>query len=923
MPGLPSAVSSAALSASASPPAAFAGGASAFSAWARARLAAQPGLAAQLAAWATAPFARALMHERLRGAQQNTLDRLLRELRRDVMLTVMERDLAGAALLDEVTHTMTALAEESLQACVTVIEAELAPRYGLPFAAAAERGTAGARQQLHVVGMGKLGGGELNVSSDIDLIFLYPEEGSTRGGTVEVSNAEYFNQLGKRLIQRLSNVDADGYVFRVDMRLRPWGDGPLAMSFDALENYFVAHGRDWERYAWIKARVLTGERADQLMQVAAPFVYRRYLDFGAVESLKGLHAEIRREVARRDLADHVKLGPGGIREIEFVAQAMQMIRGGREARLRVRPTVPALHTLAELGLLPHDVVGQLCTAYDFLRRVEHRLQYAEDQQTHTLPQHDDARARLALSMGCAGWPAFMAALDTHRANVGRHFDFILGDAPTIDVGASPRSAPTNGVGDHAAETIVAQGFADGAELNRLIKLTQEGSKIKRLAGTSRERFEQLLPHAVEAARATAAPDIALKRLIHFLEAIASRSSYLALLIQSRAALLRLAKLLAASEWAAHYLTTHPILLDELLDERTLQAAPDFTAWSRFAAAQLQAGHGAGLGTGPGPSGSNLEIQMNVLREAHQAQVFRLLAQDLQGMLTVETLADQLSELADRTLTLALAECWSTLKERHQSAPQFAIIAYGKLGGKELGYASDLDLVFIYDDPHERAAQIYARLAQRLLSFMETRTTAGRLFETDTRLRPDGASGLPVTTLAAFCDYQEKRAWVWEHQALTRARFCAGDAAIGAKFEQERTHILTLPRAHAKLIEEVTTMRQKMHDGHPNKSKLFDLKHDAGGMVDIEFCVQALVLEHARKFAPLIENKGNIALLLRAASAGLIAPDIAEGAANAYRAYRKHQHALRLNNQEYARLPKEQVSDEIAVVLALRKSVLGQ
>ena len=894
----------------------------AFSGYARALLAARPELAARLARDAGAPFTRAAMVQRLIGASEHTLDRSMRELRRDVLLTVMERDLAGTAALAEVTETMSALAEATIRASVTVIAGELTPRFGVPYGdtagmagaagAVAAAAAAAAPQQLHVLGMGKLGGGELNVSSDIDLIFLYPEEGSTRGGVIEVSNAQYFNELGKRLIRRLSAIDADGTVFRVDMRLRPWGDGALAMSFDALENYFVAHGRDWERYAWIKARVLTGDRGEELMQMATPFIYRRYLDFGAVESLKGLHAEIRREVARRDLADHVKLGPGGIREIEFIAQALQMIRGGREARLRSRPTVPTLHTLADLGLLPRDAVDQLCEAYDFLRRVEHRLQYVDDQQTHTLPQNDAARARLAASMGCMGWPGFIAALDAHRANVSRHFDFILGDAPQVN---ALQLAPTNGYGDDALETVGGQGFADSNELNRLIKLTLEGSKIRRLAGGSRERFEQLLPHAVEAARATGAPDIALKRLIHFLEAIASRASYLALLIQSRAALLRLAKLLAASEWAAQYLTTHPILLDELLDERMLNAAPDFAAWSAFASAQLQAGRQK--------SGVDLEAQMNNLREAHQAQVFRLLAQDLQGLLTIEALADQLSELADRTLALALAECWSALKEKHQPTPQFAIIAYGKLGGKELGYASDLDLVFIYDDAHERAFEVYARLAQRLLTFMETRTTAGRLFETDTRLRPDGASGLPVTSLAAFRDYQEKRAWAWEHQALTRARYCAGDATIGAAFEGVRKHILTLPREHAKLIEEVNVMRQKMHDGHPNKSKLFDLKHDAGGMVDIEFCVQALVLEHARKFAPLIENKGNIALLIRAASAGLIAPEIADGAANAYRAYRKHQHALRLNNQEYARLPKEQVSDEIAVVLALRKSVLGK
>ena len=875
-----------------------------FSSYARGRLVAAPGLAAQLQDWAAAPIARAAMAARLLVDDTATLGAQMRILRRDVLLTVMERDLAGTATLDEVTETMTALAEESISAGLRAITREMTPRYGVPLDAR------GMPQQLHVAGMGKLGGGELNVSSDIDLIFLYPEEGDTgsSGSTAAISNHEYFNEIAKRLIRLLSDATEHGYVFRVDMRLRPWGDGPLAMSFDALENYLVEHGRDWERYAWIKGRLLSGDRAAELMALVTPFVYRRYLDFGAIESLKGLHAEIRREVARRELADHVKLGPGGIREIEFIAQALQMIRGGRDVRLRSLPTVPTLNTMAALGLLPAEVVADLGAAYDFLRRVEHRLQYADDQQTHMLPRDDGARLRLAQAMGCADWLAFEAQLNAHRERVKRHFEAALGDP------ARP-AAPTNGDGDDAAKTLVGQGFQDEANLNRLLKATIEGSRISRLAPASRERFVQLLPHAIDAARGTSSPDAALKRLLTFLEAMASRSSYLALLTQSRAALQRLAQLLAASEWAAQYLTTHPILLDELIDERTLRAAPDFAAWRAFTVAQLHAARR--------PSGVDIEAQMNALREAHHAQVFRLLAQDLQGVLTVEVLADHLSELADRTLDIALQECWFALKDKHQDTPQFAVIAYGKLGGKELGYASDLDLVFIYEDEHERAAEIYARLAQRLLTFMETRTTAGRLFETDTRLRPDGASGLLVTSLAAFQDYQQHRAWLWEHQALTRARFCAGDAGIGSAFEEERKTILTQPREHVKLLEEVNSMRMKMHEGHPNKSPLFDLKHDAGGMVDIEFCVQALVLEHARTHAPLLENKGNIALLGRAADAGLIDRVIAEGAANAYRAYRKHQHALRLNNVEYARLSKEQIRDEIAAVLALRECVLGK
>ena len=902
----------------------------AFSAYARARFTAAPGLTTQVQKWAAAPFARAGMTARLTAEaaadDPATLGVAMRTLRRDVLLTVMERDLAGAASLEEVTQTMTALAEETITAGVRALTTELAPRYGTP------RDGNGHIQQLHVVGMGKLGGGELNVSSDIDLIFLYPEEGGTgddkSSGGSSKSNHEYFNQLGKRLIRLLSDADQYGFVFRVDMRLRPWGDGPLSMSFDALENYLVEHGRDWERYAWIKGRLLTGDQGGALFNTVTPFVYRRYLDFGAVESLKGLHAEIRREVARRELADHVKLGPGGIREIEFIAQALQMIRGGRDVRLRSLPTIPTLSTMAALGLLPGKVVTELAAAYDFLRRVEHRLQYADDQQTHMLPRDDATRWRLAQSMHCPDWAAFETRLNGHRDKVKRHFEAILGDSPTAQPVNSASStagsgAPTNGFAPQEPEILVGQGFAASDELNRLIKATVESSKIRRLAAASRERFVQLLPYAIDAARASAAPDTALKRLLTFLEAVASRSSYLALLTQSRAALGRLAQLLAASEWAAHYLTTHPILLDELIDARTLNAAPEFDTWSAFAGSQLQS-HRNQNGS---PNGTGLEAQMNALREAHHAQVFRLLAQDLQGALTVEVLADYLSELADRTLTLALDECWRALREKHADMAltdaHFAIIAYGKLGSKELGYASDLDLVFIYDDAHERAAEIYARLAQRLLTFMETRTTAGRLFETDTRLRPDGVSGLLVTSLAAFKDYQENRAWLWEHQALTRARFCAGDAAIGQSFEDERTRILTRPREHGKLIEEVRAMRKKMHDGHPNKSPLFDLKHDAGGMVDIEFCVQSLVLEHARTHAPLVENKGNIALLGRAAEAGLIDRAIAEGAANAYRVYRRHQHALRLNNVEYARLPKEQVTNEVAAVLALRKSVLNE
>jgi glutamate-ammonia-ligase adenylyltransferase len=872
-----------------------------FSAYARIALNAHPALADALDT--SQPYSRERMRLALAPAMQAAdtaqLAVALRRLRREVMLTVMARDLAGSADLHEVTSAMTGLAEEAITASLAAAGAELAPRLGRPIGA-----ESGLPQSLHVVGMGKLGGGELNVSSDIDLIFVYPEEGETQGGLRSVGNQEYFQELGKRLIQLLSDVTPDGYVFRVDMRLRPWGDGPLAMGFDALENYFVAQGRDWERYAWIKGRALSGDRVKELDDVVRPFVFRRYLDFGAIESLKGLHAQIKREVARRDLADHVKLGPGGIREIEFVAQALQMIRGGREPRLRIRPTLPVLRELVALNLMPAAAADELAAAYDFLRRVEHRLQYAEDQQTHTLPRGDEARQRLAQSMHCAHYPAFLQLLEEHRKAVRGHFETVLGDpAP-----AAPAQA-SNGAADWE-QALAQQGFEEAAELARLINTTLNSAKSRRLAPGARERLEALLGPMVAAARATPAPALALNRLVQFAENIASRSGYIALLTQAPAALARLARLLGASGWAAQYLGSHPILLDELIDERTLYAAQDLAAYSTLLREQLALHEG------------DIEAQMNAAREAHHTAVFRILAQDLQGLLTVEKLADLLSELADRTLECVLAACWLAVPKRHRDTPAFAVIAYGKLGGKELGYASDLDLVFIYNDEDERASENYARLAQKLLTFLETRTTAGRLFEADTRLRPDGDAGLLVTSLSAFRNYEEKRAWVWEHQALTRARFCAGDAAIGAAFEEERQVILTLERDVAKLKQDVRDMRKKMHDGHPNRSKLFDLKHDEGGMVDIEFCVQTLVLAHAREHRELLGNLGNIALLGLAAKAGLLDSTLAQAGADAYRTYRAHQHALRLNGSEYARIDPQLCAGEIAAVKQLWQAVLG-
>ncbi len=870
---------------------------------------AQPELLQAALAAIEQPFDIAAMRawlEQQPAGDEDALKRALRRLRQQVMLRVLLRDLSGRAPLAEVVRSMSDLAELSLDHALRHLSTWLEAQYGTPMAN-------GRRQALIVVGMGKLGGRELNVSSDIDLIFVYPEEGETVSGTRDngsgatarlLSNYEYFTRLGRKLINALADVTEDGQVFRVDMRLRPNGDsGPLACSFDALENYFIAEGREWERYAWIKARIVaTSGKPDvsvasdsagsplpqALAAVARPFVFRKYLDFGAFSAMRSLHAQIRAEVARRDLAGHIKLGPGGIREIEFIAQAFQLIRGGRDVELQIRPTLEVLALLQKKGLLPAQVVAELGAAYDFLRRLEHRLQYLDDAQTHELPAGEEDQALVAAAMGFADYSGLLGRLDTLRAQVSRHFDDVFA-APERDEHACVPLWNGDLDAEAAHERLCALGFTDtGAALARLSG-ARASQRYLQLPESSRERYDALMPRVIELAAKAEAPEAALARSLDLLEAISRRSSYLALLYEYPQALEKVVQLLAASGWAADYVTRHPLLLDELLDARTLYAAPD---WKEFVAglrAQLARHEG------------DTERRMDVLREAHHAQVFRLLAQDLAGQLSVEALADHLSALADLMLQVTLDTCWAQLRNHHREAPCFAIIAYGKLGGRELGYASDLDIIFLYDDADARAPELYSRLAQRVNSWLSSATPSGVLFETDLRLRPNGAGGLMVSSMEGFREYQEKDAWVWEHQALTRARYCAGDAEVGAAFEAERIAILRRERDPGKLRGDVVSMRTQMLDAHPNKSGLFDLKHDRGGMIDIEFIVQYLVLAHAHRYPRLTGNLGNIALLKMAGELGLIPLETALTVRDGYREYRKRQHAERLNGAQYARV----------------------
>ncbi len=930
------------------------------------------------------------------------LRRGLRNLRTKIVATLVDRDLGGQADVAEVMSATTALAEIAIGEALTFLSRMFAARHGVPHGR-----TDGLPQDLMVIGMGKLGGGELNVSSDIDLVFVYCEEGETRAlddadaaDVRTVSNEEFFTRLGRKLISALAELTADGFVFRVDMRLRPDGDsGPLVAHFAMLERYLVASARDWERFAWIKGRVVSPavfanrEPGSGLEELVKPFVYRRYLDFGAIDALRRLHGQIRDEAARREAVRDgrspragpgpdpassridVKLGRGGIREIEFIVQHFQLIRGGREPELQHPSTLSTLRVLVDVGLLSVESESQLREAYGFLRNVEHRLQYLDDAQTHTLPPRDaiDDCDRIATmcapllspTNGETTFDALLAALEARRRLVARQFESVFGlddEAPAADPDAtmsavdiwsafaesSPAYARDEALATKLRARLVTLGFdpPEGA-IGRLEALARS-ARTRTMAPATRLRLDSLVPKLIDAASdpsdltlAEAARPLdataTLGRWCDLIEAIAGRSAYLALLEEFPIARRAVTRLLSASPWAAQYLTRHPVLLDELIAPRGVVERPtDPAAWVAYWRAVA-----AGLARQLDETASDTERQMDLLRDIHHVETFRLLIDDLDRRLSIESVSDQLSALADLILDAAIRACWSSFGDSgpYATEPAFAVIGYGKLGGKELGYASDLDLVFLYDERRDvdgdpaSAPQRYARFAQRLNVWLTARTSAGLLFEIDLRLRPDGAAGLVVSSLAAWSRYERREhdvgAWTWEHQALTRARFSAGHAGLGTAFEAERVAILAEggrddEHARARLRDEIVAMRKRMHDGHPNRSGRFDLKHDTGGMVDIEFAVQYLVLAHGGAHRELLDNVGNIALLGRAAEAGLVDPGLAVGAADAYRAYRARQHASRLADPSAraARVEADAFHDERALVRRLWASLFA-
>lgn len=845
----------------------------------------------------------------------------MRQLRNLLVAAIAERDVSGKATLDEVLAAISAFADFAICCHLDDLHEQMCASHGVP--TGEESGRA---QQMIVVGMGKLGGRELNVSSDIDLIFIYPEDGETSVSAEDqrqLSNHEFFVKLGKRLIGEIAEITGDGFSFRVDMALRPNGNsGPLAASLGMLEHYLMVQGREWERYAWVKARAITGDPEDiaQLDQIVRPFVYRRYLDYGAINALRSMHAQIRAEVVRQetrhpDRAMNVKLGRGGIREIEFLAQVFQLIRGGRDPGLRDRSTRTTLRTLVERKLLSESVVQQLLEAYTFLRNIEHRIQYLDDAQTHVLPSAPDDQVLIARMAGFASSESLIEALNEHRQQVALHFDTIFVDrqnAESVDSDTSDDAVPIleNIDVESLSSYLATVGFDDPTGSAQRLLNSWNSSRIQSLPDERRAQLQNLMraalpmiPRQQESCSAT------LNRLVDFFETIARRSAYLALLTEYPHTLERVIRMMSASDWAAKYLTRHPVLMDELLDDASLKAEPDWDEFARECRRQLEAFAG------------DTERQMDVLREQHHAQLFRLLAKDLGGLLTVERLADHLSLLADVLIAATLEAVWKTLSNRHRERPSFAVIAYGKLGGKELGYASDLDVIFLYDDDDQEAPALYAKLAQRFISWMTSHTPAGILFDIDIALRPDGASGLLVSSFKAFEKYQRESAWVWEHQALTRARFCAGDAGIGLRFEALRTELLRQARNPAELRAEVLSMRQRMHDAHPNRSGLFDLKHDAGGMIDIEFIVQYLVLAHSASLPAMTGDIGNIALLNLAGDSGLIDRSMAAAVADAYRQFRKLQHQIRLKGADKARVEPETVTSQQAAVEKLWQQVM--
>ncbi|HCU90102.1 MAG TPA: bifunctional [glutamate--ammonia ligase]-adenylyl-L-tyrosine phosphorylase/[glutamate--ammonia-ligase] adenylyltransferase [Gammaproteobacteria bacterium] len=790
---------------------------------------------------------------------------LMRRFRNHELARIAWRDIVCGVDVADITRELSNLADACITCGIDWSTRQLEKRFGRPYT------TGGAPVSMSIIGMGKLGANELNFSSDIDLIFAFAAAGSTRGGR-EISNQEFFDKLGQQFIALLNEKTADGFVFRVDTRLRPFGEsGPLSSSFDALEHYYQLHGRDWERYALLKARIITGTtlEQDRLRAVLQPFVYRRYLDYGALSAVREMKALLNAEVARRNLDDNVKLGPGGIREVEFIGQTYQLIRGGREPRLQKRGIIPVVKACTELELINRRDARALVKAYYFLRQTEHRLQQVYDHQTHQLPDESTEQQRLAFGMGYLSYSAFIRDLNIHRENVQRCFRELLGPDEATNVERSLAKALWENK-ERDLSSLKTLGFGDPTMGYEFIERLRNPRFLARLSQEAFKRLNLVMPRLIEMAAERTAHVETLPRLAELIEAIARRSVYLSLLADHPTALCRVIDLYDRSPWIARQITQHPLLLDELLDPQILFAPPD----SNELVGQLEV-------TLAACAPNDIEKIMDALRDFKNQQVLRVAASDMMDQFPVAEVSNQLSFIAAALLHHVLARATQILQEKHgephcvvngvSRKVAFAVIAYGKLGGFELGYGSDLDLVFIHNGSGTKQVTdgsrpidnnvYFTRLAQRIIHYLVTQTAAGRAYEVDTRLRPSGSSGLLVSSVKAFKEYQQHSAWTWEHQALIRARTIAGATEVAVEFDRIRDETLTQVREPEKLRAEIVEMRERMRSElDRSDADFFDLKQGVGGITDIEFMVQYKVLRWAHDRHELLAFTDNLRLL---------------------------------------------------------------
>ena len=874
--------------------------------------------------------------EKINGiTDDNQLMSLLRQYRHYEMIRIAWRDLMGDASTTQTLQELSWLADACISVTLEALFLDSCEKIGTP------KDSQARTIRPIVVGMGKLGAFELNFSSDIDLIFFYSESGETIGKRT-MQNSEFLTRLMQRFVTMLNKITVDGFVFRVDTRLRPFGgSGPLVMSFAGLENYYQTQGRSWERYAMIKARVIYGDEDDskELTNILKPFVFRRYLDFGAFASIRKMKAMIANEINKKGLQHNVKLGEGGIREVEFIGQTFQLIRGGREPELQIRGIVDVLHLLVELNDLPEETVKHLLLSYDFLRRLENRLQMLADEQTHLLPTDEVSQARICVAMGFESWDTLLEETWKYRKLVHQYFEMVFQSAQLSADDESPGDDFYHAlwVGQLDEETALEQltdrGFYQAKSIWLQINDVLESKVIHHIGDAARKRLDQLMPLVLASIEQQRKPELVLSRLLEVIHAILKRSVYLALLIEYPMALSQLIKLCAASVLITRLLKRYPLLLDDLLDPALLYHLP--TSIELEQQLDIEANR---------YDDNDLEQQMDVLRHFKHSQTLRIAALDVAGDLEVFDISAQLSQLAElilhRVHQMALIDTVSKYghpvcqTESGVYHPQLAIVAYGKLGGQELGYNSDLDIVFVHDSTGQQQmtdgersvdnSVFFAKMTQRIIHILSSYTNAGRLYEVDTRLRPDGATGLLVSSLSAFEQYQRKQAWTWEHQALLRARIVVTNSQISSEFDRIRSSVLSQKRDELKLLDDVREMRAKMrrHLGSKTEAELFQLKQDAGGLVDIEFIVQYSILYFAAQHPALVSRYSTIELIALLAEHQCWQKDRADTLIDCYRHYRDLSHQRALDEEELL-FEEREIKDCRDKVKAIWLSVLNE